>query len=430
MNSASSLIINFRNVSFQKQHRIYHLFSIVLPLVPILKHRYYCLLSMLVITLTYNNGYSQSCTGSLGDPIVNQTFGTGSNPGASLGTQTNYTYVSTDCPGDGYYAIRNSTTACFGSSWHTLTEDHTTGDVNGYMMVVNASNAAGQFFSQTVTGLCGSSTYEFSSYIINLLLTTACTTNPDRFPNITFSIETTEGSVLKTFNTGQILGTTTPTWNRYATFFTTPPGVSTVVLKLVNNAPGGCGNDLALDDIQFRPCGPTISAAISGASSVCSGSTINLSATVSTGYNTPVYQWQESTDGTNFTDISGANSLTYSTSASGSGNKYYRMLAAETSNLNNASCRVASNMLTIAVTAMPTAPTALTASSSAICSGASSTLSGNCSVGTLTWFSDAALTTNSSNVVSPTSTKTYYAACINGICTGTSANITTLPDDF
>lgn len=31
---------------------------------------------------------------------------------------------------------------------------------------------------------------------------------------------------------------------------------------MINKGPGGIGNDLALDDITFRPCGPTITPAI------------------------------------------------------------------------------------------------------------------------------------------------------------------------
>ncbi|MFY7888383.1 MAG: hypothetical protein ACOVOW_05715 [Spirosomataceae bacterium] len=382
----------------------------------IYRHSYLRITLLLIILITYRNGYSQSCSGSLGDPIVNQTFGSGNNPGASLGTQTNYTYVTTDCPSDGFYAVRNSTTNCFGSSWHSLTQDHTTGDVNGYMMVVNASYTAGQFFTQTVNGLCGSSTYEFSSYIINLLKTTACTSNANRFPNITFRIETTNGTLIKTFSTGQIAGNTTPTWNRYATFFTTPVGVSTVVLKLINNAPGGCGNDLALDDIQFRPCGPTITASISGGLNVCSGNTANLSATVSAGYTTPVYQWQVGTDGTNFTDITGANALTYSTTTTGSGTKYYRMLAAENGNLANTKCRVASNVLAVNVNAIPAAPTV--SSSVNLCqNGSSTTLSASGS--SLLWYTAATGGTGSSTAptigTGTTGTVTRYVSqTVNG----------------
>jgi hypothetical protein len=36
--------------------------------------------------------------------------------------------------------------------------------------------------------------------------------------------------------------------------FTTPANVTTLTLTMVDNIPGGCGNDFALDDITFREC--------------------------------------------------------------------------------------------------------------------------------------------------------------------------------
>ena len=88
-------------------------------------------------------------------------------------------------------------------------------------------------------------------------------------------------------------------------------------MRITNNAPGGNGNDLALDDITFRPCGPPITAAIQGnrdTVDICIGNNNNYNFTgyVSPGFSNPVYQWQMSTDkGLNWQDIAGANSLSY-----------------------------------------------------------------------------------------------------------------------
>ncbi len=375
--------------------------------------------SILSITLfvcfLFVNHFSkaQSCAGSLGDAIVNQDFGTGSNPGAALGAvATNYTYASSNCPNDGSYSIQNSTSNCFGGVWHTVTQDHTSGDVNGYMMIVNASYTAGQFYNQTVTGLCGNSTYEFSSWILNLLKTTACTSNANRFPNITFRIETTAGALIQSFTTGNIAGAATPTWVRQATFFTTPAGVSTVVLKLINNAPGGCGNDLALDDIQFRPCGPTVSANAAPSTTFCLGGSVNLTGNISAGYNTPVYQWQQSTDNVTFTDIVGATTLNYTATPSTSGVKYYRMLASESGNLANTKCRVASNVITAIVNPIPPAPTV--SSTVNLCqTGSSSSLTASGS-GTLLWYNAPTGGTGSGTAPAPSTgsvgTTAYYVS--------------------
>jgi len=206
---------------------------------------------------------AQLCTGSLGLPIVNKTFGSGSNPGAPLlAASTNYQYVSTDCPNAGIYTVRNNKAGSFGNSWHNLNSDHT-GDPGGYFMLVNASVQPGAFYLDTVTGLCSGTTFEFAAWVANVLRTSACGGNGIT-PNLSFSIERTDGTVIQTYNTGSIATLASPVWQQYGFFFTTPVGVTTVVLRIVNNAPGGCGNELALDDIKFRTCCPLLNPAFTG----------------------------------------------------------------------------------------------------------------------------------------------------------------------
>jgi len=303
---------------------------------------------------------AQLCTGSLGLPIVNKTFGSGSNPGAPLlAASTNYQYVSTDCPNDGFYTVRNNTTSCFGNSWHNLSSDHT-GDPGGYFMLVNASVQPGAFYLDTVTGLCSGTTFEFAAWVVNVLRTSACG-GSGITPNLTFSIEKTDGTLIQTYNTGSIVTLAAPVWQQYGFFFTTPVGVTTVVLRIVNNAPGGCGNDLALDDITFRPCGPLLDPSITGfttdTATICEGVslTFDFSCTVSSGFSNPLFQWQESINNGPFTDIPGATAVNYTRSivSSTPGIKQYRMLAAEAGNINNAGCRVISSLITIYTEAIP-----------------------------------------------------------------------------
>ena len=141
-----------------------------------------------------NKTNAQVCTGSLGDAVVSINFGAGTGIGAALpASQTNYSYTAGDCPNDGSYTIINATNNCFSSSWHTLLEDHTPNDLNGYMMLVNASITPSDFFVDTITGLCANTTYEFTAWVVNVLKTSACQPTPTR-PNLVFSIETTTGS--------------------------------------------------------------------------------------------------------------------------------------------------------------------------------------------------------------------------------------------
>src|SRR5690606_27265848 len=137
-------------------------------------------------------------------------------------------------------------------------------------------------------------------------------------------------------------------------FFTTTAGNPDVVLRMTNNAPGGGGNDLALDDITFRPCGPVLSSVIQGnindTIDVCTDEQTNyfFSAIISPGFVLPVFQWQVSTDsGTIWTDIAGANSLTYLRQPSLAGNFWYRLTVAESGNASITACRIASNILIV-----------------------------------------------------------------------------------
>jgi hypothetical protein len=126
------------------------------------------------------------------------------------------------------------------------------------MAIYNASYTVGEFYRQTVSGLCGSTTYEFAAWMANILTSTACS-SAGIDPNLTFRIASLSGTLLGSYSTGNIAESNTLTWKQYGFVFTTPASQTQVILKIINNAPGGCGNDLALDDITFRPCGPTIS---------------------------------------------------------------------------------------------------------------------------------------------------------------------------
>ena len=304
---------------------------------------------------------AQLCQGSLGDPIINYTFGSGNNPGPPLlAAATNYQYVATDCPSDGFYTVRNNTSNCFGSTWHNLSSDHT-GDAGGYFMLVNASIQPSAFYLDTVRGLCVNTTFEFAAWVMNVVLNSSCNSN-SILPDLTFSIEKTDGTLLQSYNTNGISTTAIPTWNHYGFFFTTPAGITDIVLRITNNAQGGCGNDLALDDITFRPCGPLLTPSITGFPttnvSFCEGVLNNyqFNCAVSGGFNNPSFQWQRSINNGSWTDIAGANASNYlanypTTTAPGTYN--YRLAVAETGNINSLQCRVNSPLISIVINPLP-----------------------------------------------------------------------------
>ncbi|WP_417942663.1 T9SS type B sorting domain-containing protein [Flavobacterium sp. RS13.1] len=302
--------------------------------------------------------HGQLCTGSLGDPVVQIDFGSGtSTHGTALGTGiTSYTWTTADFPSDGSYTIESRTNTA--GTWWTTT-DHTGG---GYMMVVNASfSTTDYFYKNTVSGLCAGTTYEFAAWIMNLLRS-----QDNSPPNITFTIEDTSGTILGTYNTGDIGLSSSAVWKQYGFYFTTPSGVSTVVIRMRNNKAGAApGNDIALDDITFRACGPTVTSQIVNESvtnlELCEGESksITLSGSVSSSAYTSVgYQWQTSTDdGVTWTDISGANAATYNFVSGTTGTYKYRLATADSSNINSLNCRVFSNEITINVKSGPIQPT-------------------------------------------------------------------------
>ena len=305
--------------------------------------------TIVVLAFTFSTS-AQLCTGSLGDPVVNITFGSGGSNSGYTATNA-YTYFNSPCPNDGFYTITNSTSNCFGNTWHTVSSDHTG---NGAFMLVNATYAPGDFFVTTVKDLCPNTTYEFAAWLMNVI---------SRFgaikPNITFSIETTTGAVLQQFSTGDIAETSFPVWKQYGFYFTTPATNNDIVLRMRNNAPGGIGNDIALDDITFRPCGPVITSAIQGhpdTVNICDGNTnlYTLTSTVSSAYLSPVYQWQVSTDSGNiWKDIPGANSVTYLRNPTVASVNWYRLAVNQQSSAGMLGCRIASNYVVINVHAKP-----------------------------------------------------------------------------
>lgn len=310
--------------------------------------RFILFYGLLVNTLP---GLAQVCTGGLGDPVVNITFGNGTTPDFNFSPPAAYTYTASACPNDGSYTITTSSSGCFSGSWHTVPSDHTGG---GAFMLVNASYTPGDFFRATVSDLCPNTTYEFAAWIMNVLR------NPSGIrPDLTFTIETPAGVVLNQFNTGGIVVTNNPEWNQYGFFFTTTAGNATIVLRITNNAPGGIGNDLALDDITFRPCGPAITSVIQGggiSQDICvyDQTDYQFTATVSPGFTDPVYQWQISyNEGITWQDIAGADNLQYTRTPTVAGNYQYRLTVAERGNAGIVNCRVASNQLSILVHPRP-----------------------------------------------------------------------------
>ena len=340
--------------------------------------------SILAVTILYfsiSTVQSQSsCSGNLGEPVFNETFGTGARASlesTGLGTTT-YCYedgsgVDTSCctPGAGQggqgcsIGLNDAEHTLFSGNinddlndaWHDV-DDHTPDDTDGRMAVFNASEFPGEFYRRTVNGLCGGTTFEFSAWIINLY-------NPDLgscpnatgLPvNVSFELwaddgnagDAINGQLLEEVTTGDINGTTTPIWQQFSVLYEMNLNETSVVVILRNNGPGGCGNDLAIDDIQFRACGPT--ATVNQETTIiCPDRDATFSANIGAGFPDPYFRWQkynEATDdwddiGQSGSESDGFNEITVSNPANG--DRYRYVAAGDSTSLANPNCPIISD---------------------------------------------------------------------------------------
>jgi gliding motility-associated-like protein len=183
-----------------------------------------------------------------------EDFGSGSNPGNGLASgTTTYSYGSiSSIVNSGNYLIAN-TSGLNAGFWHDDL-DNTAGDIDGYMLIFNASASEGIFYQKTFTDLCPNTDYIFASYIANLVVPTGCIGAAIR-PNIQFTvIDPSDGTIQASNATGEIFYDSFLTWREYTIRFRTGPNQTTSLIRLTNNGDGDCGNDLAFDDISLRFC--------------------------------------------------------------------------------------------------------------------------------------------------------------------------------
>ncbi len=282
------------------------------------------------------------CSGNLGDNIFTSgDFGTGAanifptNPGLAPG----FIYTLNPPPDDGEYTLTNDMTKWpyVFPNWTRFTDNSP--DPNGYMMVVNASFNPGIFYEQIIDNVCENTLYQFSADMINIIEKGTGLI----LPNVSFLIDGVE-----VYTTGKI--PEDEKWHTYGFTFTSGPGQNSVKLTLRNNAPGGAGNDLALDNISFRPCGPTSSISINPAGRICENSLYPL-LTAHIDADTGALQWQVSLDtGKVWTDISGANDRTYQISFLTAGVYDFRFLySTSVNNLTNSKCRIVSDTIRVEI---------------------------------------------------------------------------------
>ncbi|MEO8774146.1 MAG: hypothetical protein ABI371_07450 [Gelidibacter sp.] len=187
----------------------------------------------------YENNCSGSDIGSLG---FFEDFGTGTDQPSSPFVP-NYVYKSAAPIGNGQYTIARSPKpyAAGYAAWGTFT-DHT-GNPDGRMLIIDADLDPGEIYRREITGIAPGISVSFSFYARNVVVAGKNLIKP----RITYKIENESGITIFTGNTGDL--PEGGDWKSYGGNVTVPG--TKLVLVLVNDAPGGGGNDLAIDDIRF-----------------------------------------------------------------------------------------------------------------------------------------------------------------------------------
>ena len=300
------------------------------------------------------------CSGNSGEPIFIETFGSGTTDGPALAAGTTTYTFTTGTPNDGSYTI-SSTTNYF--DWHNA-QDHTPNDSDGKMLIVNASYTADRFYRREITGLCENTSYEFSAWLLNMAMPTGFCEGSTIPINVKFQIwDGTDTELLASGDTGQLFGQATPTWNPYGLVFKTKKGQTAVILKMINNGNGGCGNDLGIDDIAFSTCGDFVSLANGQNETFIAhcekegaiGTTLTATPDFSI-FTDHAYQWQQSFDGINWSDILNETSSTYTTPLLSTSTSYRVKVAEDPINVSNSLCNILSEVFDVLIVPTPEAP--------------------------------------------------------------------------
>lgn len=194
-------------------------------------------------------------------PFIRLHFGAGNVQDVNTASLAHYNRVASACPTDGHYAYMSAISNCFRGDWLTLTEDHTPGDVAGNMLLVNSAYNKGVFLTTNVQGFKSNTTYQIGVWLMNVCRPSDKCPFP-LLPNLIIRLQTRTGNTVAQFATGELQRREAPKWTQYRAQFTVTSAETELLLTFYNAAPGGCGNDFALDDITFQECVKTDPASV------------------------------------------------------------------------------------------------------------------------------------------------------------------------
>lgn len=372
---------------------------------------------------------------TLSQVLYTNNFGTGvglsSTPPASPSISTQYTGTAVAPVGNNRYTITNNASQGDPANWISLT-DHT-GGVNGRMMVVNADAPAIVFYRDTLPVACPGQQYSMSfwtAFIGNAAYQAVCNAlGGFKYPKFLVRMrDLATGLTITQFTTNDVTSTS---WQQLGMKWVMPPGYTNIIIELLNAGPGGCGNDFAIDDIQYGICDPQPTVSVGAG---CVGMAATFTSALSDTTVVPgakQYQWQVAPALAGpYVNIVGATSATYVISpvtAADTG-KFYRVIVAASGNIGIAACQYISPGVKLNGSVMSFAATSATRNKNNICAGISVNLgiTGG-SLGTSAtwqWYSGSCggtpVGSGASLSVTPSVTTTYYVraegSCNNTAC--------------
>lgn len=380
------------------------------------------------------------CT-SIYSALYSQDFGTATTLTTTLPTGVTTEYgVGTNPLDDETYIIASNAFDANNSKFVSLT-DHTGGGSGG-MFVINADVNNYKIFEKEVDITCVNVKYSFLIYVANIMndtYNTFCNAfGGIKQPKITLIVRNADNNnIIATTTTASI---TDRSWNAYGMKWIMPVGVTKIKLQVYNTAEGGCGNALALDDIEFGICDPSpvVSAAVANIGCPGQSSTLIASISDTSGMGSYLqYQWQNYLSATSgWTDITEAVTNTYDAiiDAGSAVQPSYRIVVAADGNLGNAACQFISNDIQITLKDSSVQSVSVTSNKTFACPGEPVTLSVNGgSLGTnavwewrLANCNGTLFDTGSQIVIYPLATTNYYVRAA-GDCNITACSSITMP---
>ncbi|HXD79127.1 MAG TPA: hypothetical protein VN616_15020, partial [Puia sp.] len=167
----------------------------------------------------------------------------------------------------------------------------------GYMLVVNADLATSEAYHQVIGGLCPNTYYQFSAWVKNICPNCGIDSNGHAtyqegvLPNLTLVVDS-----IDRISTGQLDHGSG--WQQRGFVFLTGPNENSITISIRNNAPGGGGNDWALDDITLATCPPNLTLTPDRPDTLCQGADDTVRFAISAFVNNYThFQLNKSTDG-------------------------------------------------------------------------------------------------------------------------------------